>query len=230
MTSSNGNIFCVTGPLCGEFTGHRLIPLTKASDAELWCFLWSAPKQTVETTTETPVRLDAIELIMTSLWCQVIMMPWRGNFYRITGTLWLVDTTHKGPAIPKLFPCQDIIINLKVILYVSERMNRHTPVTQYSFVCGMCMIINFCISCAIEIIIKQMSNSDNLHMKSYLPFLWHKWKFSAQEFLHVRIRVQSNTYKEHLWRYGECQCSFFTKKLTDAGLHQAWMSMAAELT
>ena len=30
MTSSNGNIFRVTGPFCGEFT--------KASDAELWCF------------------------------------------------------------------------------------------------------------------------------------------------------------------------------------------------
>ena len=43
MTSSNGNIFRVTGPLCGEFTGHRWICLTKASDAELWCFLWSAP-------------------------------------------------------------------------------------------------------------------------------------------------------------------------------------------
>ena len=41
--SSNGNIFRVTGPLCGEFTGHRWIPLTKASDAELWYFLWSAP-------------------------------------------------------------------------------------------------------------------------------------------------------------------------------------------
>ena len=40
MTSSNGNIFRVTGPLCGEFTGQRWIPLTKASDAELWCFLW----------------------------------------------------------------------------------------------------------------------------------------------------------------------------------------------
>ena len=39
MTSSNGNIFHVTGHLCGEFTGHRWIPLTKASDAELWCFL-----------------------------------------------------------------------------------------------------------------------------------------------------------------------------------------------
>ena len=26
MTSSNGNIFRVTGPLCGEFTSHRWIP------------------------------------------------------------------------------------------------------------------------------------------------------------------------------------------------------------
>ena len=43
MTSSNGNIFRVTGHLCGEFTGLRWIPRTKASDAELWCFLWSAP-------------------------------------------------------------------------------------------------------------------------------------------------------------------------------------------
>ena len=42
-TSSKRNIFRVTGPLCGEFTSHRWIPLTTASDAELWCFLWSAP-------------------------------------------------------------------------------------------------------------------------------------------------------------------------------------------
>ena len=39
ITSSNGNIFRVTGPLCGEFTCHQWIPRTKASDAELWCFL-----------------------------------------------------------------------------------------------------------------------------------------------------------------------------------------------
>ena len=43
MTSSNGDIFRVTGHLCGEFTGFRWNPRTKASDAELWCFLWSAP-------------------------------------------------------------------------------------------------------------------------------------------------------------------------------------------
>ena len=48
MTSSNGSIFRVPGPLCGEFTGLQWIPLTKANDAELWCFLWSAPEQTVE--------------------------------------------------------------------------------------------------------------------------------------------------------------------------------------
>ena len=29
MTSSNGNIFRVTGHLSGEFTGHRWIPWTK---------------------------------------------------------------------------------------------------------------------------------------------------------------------------------------------------------
>ena len=45
MTSSNGNIFRVTGHLCGEFTGPRWIPRTKASDAELWCFLWWGPNK-----------------------------------------------------------------------------------------------------------------------------------------------------------------------------------------
>ena len=42
LTSWNGNIFRVTGNLWGELTCHRWIPRTKASDAELWCFLWSA--------------------------------------------------------------------------------------------------------------------------------------------------------------------------------------------
>ena len=53
--------------LGGESTGHRWIPLIKASEAELWCFLWSVSEQTVEQTIETPVIWDAIELIMTSL-------------------------------------------------------------------------------------------------------------------------------------------------------------------
>ena len=35
MTSSNGNIFRVTCLLCGELTGHRWFPFTKASDVGL---------------------------------------------------------------------------------------------------------------------------------------------------------------------------------------------------
>ena len=33
---------------CWEFTGHRYIPRTKASDAELWWLLRSAPEWMVE--------------------------------------------------------------------------------------------------------------------------------------------------------------------------------------
>ena len=57
----------VSGHLWGESTSDQWIPLTKASDSELWCFLWSAPEQTVEQTNEMPVIWDAIVLIMTSL-------------------------------------------------------------------------------------------------------------------------------------------------------------------
>ena len=38
ITSSNGNIFRVTGPLCGECTG----------DGELRCFLWPASEETIK--------------------------------------------------------------------------------------------------------------------------------------------------------------------------------------
>ena len=63
MTASNGDIFRVTGPLWRESIGQRRVPLTKASDAELWCFLWYAPEQTVKQTIETPVLWYAIALI-----------------------------------------------------------------------------------------------------------------------------------------------------------------------
>ena len=47
VTSSNGNIFRVTRPLCEEFIGPRRIPLTKASDVGFWCFILCAPEQTL---------------------------------------------------------------------------------------------------------------------------------------------------------------------------------------
>ena len=79
--ASYGKIFRVTGPLCvcvcvggggggggGGSTGHRWIPLTKTSNAELWCFLWCAPEQKAEQTVQVLVIWDAMALIMTSLW------------------------------------------------------------------------------------------------------------------------------------------------------------------
>ena len=66
MTSSIGHIFRITGPLWEESTRHRWIPLTKASEEELWCFLY-LPEQTVEQTIGTQVIWDAIALIMMSL-------------------------------------------------------------------------------------------------------------------------------------------------------------------
>ena len=67
MTSSSGNIFHVTGPLWGEFTGHRWFALKKGSEAERRCFRWSVPQQTYEQTIQTLVIWDVIALIMMSL-------------------------------------------------------------------------------------------------------------------------------------------------------------------
>ena len=54
--------FSVLLSLCeGNHRGDRWIPLTKASDADLWCFLWYVPeKKTVEKIFETPVIWDTI--------------------------------------------------------------------------------------------------------------------------------------------------------------------------
>ena len=66
MTSANVDIFRVTGHLWKEPTGHWWIPPTKASDAEIKCFISSAPEQTVQQTAETSVIWDGIVLIMMS--------------------------------------------------------------------------------------------------------------------------------------------------------------------
>ena len=79
MASSNRNIFRVTGHLCGEFTGHRWFPRTKASGAALWCSLWSALDKRLSKRWwgfETPSR---------PLWRHVMTSPymnwWRRRVY-----------------------------------------------------------------------------------------------------------------------------------------------------
>ena len=70
---SNENIFRFTGPMWDESTGHRWIPLTKANEAEVLCFIWSTPQQTVEQTIGNLVMWDVIALFITSLMIKLWM-------------------------------------------------------------------------------------------------------------------------------------------------------------
>ena len=71
----NGNIFCVTGPLWVESTGHQLIPLTKASNAELWCYFDLCPNNQLS----KQLKCRWFEMPSHSLWyhCNVHShIPW----------------------------------------------------------------------------------------------------------------------------------------------------------
>ena len=86
MTSSNGNIFRITGPFV---RGNQWSPVDfphkgqwrGASDAELWCFLWCAPEHMVGQTVETPVVWNTLSLNVTLLkWPgEVVMRRWSGS-------------------------------------------------------------------------------------------------------------------------------------------------------
>ena len=80
MTSSNGNIFHVTGLLYGELTGHRWIPCTKASNAKLWCFLLSAPEQSVEQTIVRLVIWDAPVWFETPFFLFSLISAWTNDW------------------------------------------------------------------------------------------------------------------------------------------------------
>ena len=67
----------LTGPLWGESTAHRWIPLTKASNADLWCFLWSPSNKWLSEQS----RRRWFEMSWRSLWrhCNVTALCGEGN-------------------------------------------------------------------------------------------------------------------------------------------------------
>ena len=90
MTSSNGNIFLVTGHLCGEFTGHRWIPRTKASDASL-VFMrriqrWPMDSPHKEPATWKMFPVDDVFMIKswTLVWPRTAGTPCVNSFHCIT--------------------------------------------------------------------------------------------------------------------------------------------------
>ena len=69
---------------------------TKASNAELWCFLWTAPDSTVEQTMKTLVIWDDNALIMTSLYWMVQWSRRPVNGYETSLQLTVVTTSVIG--------------------------------------------------------------------------------------------------------------------------------------
>ena len=112
-------IFSVTGLLCGEFTGHRWISRTKASDADLWCFLWFVPEQTYKQLSkqwrrwwfEPPscslwrhCNVQTLETEMLSYW-QIFITRYTGschfasveNFVKMANIFVILHYCHRNP-------------------------------------------------------------------------------------------------------------------------------------
>ena len=94
MTSLNGNISRVTGHLCGEFTGPRWIPRTKASDAELSCFFYLRPNERLSKqwwdwwfeTLSSPLWRHCNGTLVSSLYPRIVNRVQR---IQLVSTVWL---------------------------------------------------------------------------------------------------------------------------------------------
>ena len=101
LLSSNGNIFCVTGPLRGESTGEGWIPLTKASDVELWSFLSCAPEKCWASNRDAgdfwrhSAHCNLIVGVMLIIWCYANDCPHRPRTITVSlptkGDYWLTN-------------------------------------------------------------------------------------------------------------------------------------------
>ena len=107
MTSSNGNIFRVTRHLCGESTGHRWIPLTKASDTAM--------------TSQIPCVSTACWTVCSSAdqmkHQSYALMAFVRRIHR-----WSVDSPHKGLVSRQMFPFDDVIMVDKL----NKLLNKHS--------------------------------------------------------------------------------------------------------
>ena len=123
VTSSNGNIFRVTGHLCGEFTGNRLIPRTKASVTRSFDVSIDLRLElTLEETIKRLVIWDAIAPIMTSLYWFPVMKPEiiRRLSYRLQEPQDFSDST---------FP------SMQLAVYVISPRNHYNKLAQNPFAC-----------------------------------------------------------------------------------------------
>ena len=117
--------FCVTGPLLMESTGRWWIYLTKANVAELWCFLWSTPEETVEQTLKTLVIWDAT---MYSLWRHCNELPGSSTTYCRRLIYLTVGVEFRNEIVPTWQMISDIQCML---------LNHSTYITIITNACGI---------------------------------------------------------------------------------------------
>ena len=130
-TSSNGNIFRVTGPLGEESTSHRLIPLTKASGADIWCFRWSAPEQMAQQTI-SDLRRHRSHYDVTVTCCFRCEVNWYLNICsEITHNLYLI---HMSNCFYELSSTRKILsMILKNVVWSAETYSKLRLIRQSKF-------------------------------------------------------------------------------------------------
>ena len=103
MTSSNGNIFCVTGHLCGEFTGPRWIPrkrpVTRSFNVSLTCVWISDWVNNRETGDLRRHRANFVFIVMnyiiSACWLISLIARFMGPTWGPSGA----DRTQVGPML-----------------------------------------------------------------------------------------------------------------------------------
>ena len=112
MTSSNGNIFRVTGPLCGEFTGHRWIPLTQWCGALMftlictWTKGWANNRNAGEIRRhrarhDVTVMVNIVRKVLR--WC-FITMPIACLIYTLPAKVWNIPNGQKSVQFRIFYP------------------------------------------------------------------------------------------------------------------------------
>ena len=119
-------------------------PLPKARDAELWCYIWFVPEQTVEQTTETLVTWDAIA----SLWrhCNA------NN----------ENTRKRGrTALPSTVV---VSYGVSLTIFVPETGDSHRKVIRPGYICWIIITASYCYIFLITVhIFRPIARNNNIH-------------------------------------------------------------------
>ena len=103
MTSSNGNLFCVTGLLCEDFTSHRWMPRTKGQ--------WRWP------------LMFSLVCAWTNSWANngdTGDLRYHHAHYDVSAMMWAPTSLLKTKQVTKVFETHTIIHKITVHFYVEH--------------------------------------------------------------------------------------------------------------